>query len=77
MNCTIAISTTQEASQQDNCMIDAVYEDCVSFLVVVQCFVMPHAKHVYVLLPLIIPPVSHMHLGLCMEVGLKGGTTNI
>ena len=57
----------------------------------VQYLVMPHVKHVYVLLPLVkfhvrhvcvllllvMPHVKHAHLGRHIAVGLKGRTIRI
>ena len=68
-----------------------MYEGCVSYLVVVWYLVMPHVRHVYVLLPLVRPYVRHVYmllpfvrpyvrhagLGLHIAVSLKGRTTHI
>ena len=62
-NCIIAIGATQEAQQQANSIIDAMYEGYVSHPVVVQPFVMPHVRHV--------------HLGPYIGVNLRGKTTHI
>ena len=39
--------------------------------------VMPHAKHVYVLQPLVRPHIMHVRLNLHIAVSLKGRTTCI
>ena len=68
-----------------------MYEGCVSYSVVVQYLVMPHVRHVYMLLPLVRPHVRHVyvllpfarphikytHLGLHIVISLKGRTTHI
>ena len=54
-----------------------MYEGYISRLVVVWYLLKPHVRHVYVLLPLVMPHVRHAHLGLYIEVSLKGRTTNI
>ena len=68
-----------------------MYEGYVSLLVVMQYFVMPYVRHVYlllpivkphvryiyVLLPLVRPHVRHAHLGLYIAVSLKGRTSHI
>ena len=38
---------------------------------------MHHVRHVYVLLPLVMPHIRDAHLGLHIRVGLKGRTTRI
>ena len=76
-NCTIAIGIAQEAEQLANSIIDAIYKGFVSGPVVAQPLVMPHVKHVYVLLPFIMPYIKHAHLGLHIRVKLKGITTVI
>ena len=38
---------------------------------------MPHKRYVCVLLPLMIPCIRHVHLGLHIAVTLKGRTTHI
>ena len=69
-NCTKAINATQEARLKTNSVIDAVYEGCV------RNFVMPHVKHVYVLLPLPRFHVRHARLDLYIMVSLKGRTNS-
>ena len=68
-----------------------MYEGYVSRLVVVWYLVVPHVRHVYMLLPLVrphiryvclllplvMPHVRHAHLGLYIAVSLKGKTTHI
>ena len=46
-------------------------------MVVRQYLVMPHVRHAYVLLPLVMIHIKHMHLGLHIGVSLKGRTTNV
>ena len=55
--CIIAVSTTQIAGQQANSIINAIYEGYVSHPVVAQSLLMPHVRHVCVLLPLVMPQV--------------------
>ena len=90
-NCTKAIGTIQEAGQQAKSVIDAAYDRYVSCLVVVWYLVMPHLRHICVLLPLVrlyirylyvllllvIPHVRHARLGLHIAVSWKGRTTHI
>ena len=76
-NCTIVIGTTEEAVKQANSIIDAMYKGCVSCLVVVQYLVMPHVRHLCVLVPLVRPQKRHKYLGLHIVVSLKGRTTCI
>ena len=54
-----------------------MYEGCVGRSVVVRYLVRPHLRHVYVLLPLVMPYVRHAHLNLHIAVSLKGRTTCI
>ena len=68
-----------------------MYEGNVSPSVIVQYLVMPHVRHVYMLLPLIRPHIRHVcmllpcirpyvrhaHLGLHIAVSLKGRKTRI
>ena len=54
-----------------------MYEGFVSRSVVVRYLVIPHVRHVYVLLPLVMPHVRHVHLGLHIVVILRGRTTRI
>ena len=54
-----------------------MYEGYVSRLVVVGYLVMPHVRHVCVLLPFVMPYVRHARLGLYIAVSLKGRTTFI
>ena len=88
-NCTKAIRATQESGLKANSIIDAIYEGCVSRLVVVQYLVMPHlrhvyvlqtlvrphVRHVYVLLPLVRPHARHTRFSLHIVVSFKGRTT--
>ena len=76
-NCTIAIGATHEARQQANSIISTMYEGCFSRPVVVQHLLMPHVRHLYVLLPLVIPHIRDAHLGLHKGVRLKGRTIEI
>ena len=48
-----------------------MYKGCVRYLV------MPHARHVCVLQPLVRPHVMHVHLGLDIVVSLNYRTTRI
>ena len=73
----VAIDATQEAEQQANSIINAAYEGYVGHLVVSQCLLMPHVRHVYVLLPFVMPPIRYARLGLHIVVSLKGRTTDI
>ena len=75
--CTIAIGTTQEAGKKANSIIYSVYEGYISCLAVAWCLVVPHAKHVFVLLPFVMPRIRHTKMGLHIEVSLKGKTTCI
>ena len=52
-----------------------MYEGYVSHLVAAWYLVMPHVRHVYVLLPLVRPRVRHAHLDLYIAVSLKDRTT--
>ena len=54
-----------------------MYEGYISCPVVVQPFVMPHVRHVCVILFPVMPNVRHAHLGLHIVVSLKGRTTCI
>ena len=68
-----------------------MYKGYVSRLVVVRYLVMPHIRHVYVLLPLIRPHIKHVcvllplvrpnvkhaRLGLHIAISSKGRTTRI
>ena len=54
-----------------------MYEGYISCSVVVWYLVMPHIRHMYVLLPLVMAHVRHAHLGLHIAVSLKGRTTRI
>ena len=54
-----------------------MYKGCVSRLVVVRYLVMPHVRHVCVLLPLVRLHIRHTHLGLHIAVSFKGRTTCI
>ena len=54
-----------------------MYKGYVSRSVVAWNLVMPHVRHVCVLLPLVRPHIRHVHLGLHIVVSLKGRTTRI
>ena len=54
-----------------------MHEGCVNCSVVVRYLVMPHVRHVYMLLPLVRPQVRHACLGLYIAVSLKGRKTRI
>ena len=54
-----------------------MYEGYVSRSIVVWYLVMPHIKHVYVLLFFMMPYMRYAHLGLYIAVSLKGRTTHI
>ena len=68
-----------------------MYDGCVSCSVIVRYLVMPHVrhvyvllllirphiKHVYILLPLVRPHLKHARLGLYIAVSSKGRTTRI
>ena len=71
------IGATQEAKQYANSIIDAAYIGYVSRLVVVWYLVIPNVRHLCVLLPLVMPQVWHMRLGLYIAVSFKGRTTPI
>ena len=49
----------------------------VSYLLVVQPIVMPHIRHMCVLLLFVMPDLGHVRLGLHIAVSLKGRTTCI
>ena len=74
-NCTIAIGTTQEARKQANSIINAIYKGYVSCPVVAQPLVMPHVRHVCVLLPIVMPHIRYMDLDPYIGVSLKCRTT--
>ena len=38
---------------------------------------MPHVRHMYVLLPFVMPHIMHVHLGLYIGVSLNSRTTRI
>ena len=38
---------------------------------------MPYIRHIYVLLPFVIPYIRHVHFGLHIAINLKGRTTCI
>ena len=52
-----------KARKQAKNIIYTIYMGNFSRLVVGQSLVMPHAKHVYMLLPLVVLSVRHAHLG--------------
>ena len=54
-----------------------MYEGYVSRSVVVQYLVVPHIRHVCIILPLVMPHVRHTRLGLHIVASLKGRTTRI
>ena len=66
-----------EAGKQANSIIDAMYEGYISLSVVGRSLVMPHGRHVCVLLTLVILNVRHVHLDLHIWVSLKGRATCI
>ena len=76
-NCTKVIYATKEAGLYANSIIDAMYEGCVSRSVVVRYLLMPHVRHMCVLLSLIRPHIRHACLGLHIVVSLKGRTACI
>ena len=62
-NYTLAISGTRKDGKQANIIVNAMYRGYSSFLVVSQAFLMPH--------------VRHMHLVLHIKANLKGSATHI
>ena len=54
-----------------------MYEAYVNRSVVVWYLIMPHVRHMCVLLPLVMSHIRHAHLGLHIVVSLKGRTTCI
>ena len=58
-------------------IIDTVYEDYVSHLVVAQPLVMPYVRYMCMLLPLIVLNIRYTHLGLQTWATLKDIATCI
>ena len=56
--------TLQEARKQVRIAIKSVYEGYVSHSIVSQSLIMPHVRHLCVLLPLVLLNTRQIHLGL-------------
>ena len=73
-NYTIVIGAAQKTGQKSNSVIDIAYKGYIRCLVVLQYLVMPHARHVCMLLPLLRPHVGHVYMLLPLVMPHVGYT---